>query len=286
MNDEVFSLRMPAERTSCAVFNSPHSGAVYPADFLGASRLDPLQIRSSEDAFVDELFSAASDHGAPLLSALVPRAFLDLNRAPEDLDPALIAGATRRGVNPRIVAGLGVIPRVVAEGRPIIEGKLTLAEAERRIATYWHPYHAELAAQVEGARARFGSAILFDCHSMPHDALVSAPIIWGRRPDVILGDRFGAACDRWLIDAATDILTAAGFVVARNAPFAGGYITQAYGRPRMGVHALQIEIDRALYMDEARVERLRGFDEIQARIAGAVARLAELGPRGMRVAAE
>ncbi|HPG22967.1 MAG TPA: N-formylglutamate amidohydrolase, partial [Amaricoccus sp.] len=228
MNEQVFSLRMPVERSSCAVFNSPHSGRDYPAAFLESSRLDPLQIRSSEDAFVDELFARAPECGAPLLAARVPRAFLDLNRGPEDLDPALIDGAARRAVNPRIVAGLGVIPRVVAEGRPIIEGKLTLAEAEQRIAAHWHPYHAELATLVDGARARFGSAILFDCHSMPHDALATAPVVWGRRPDVILGDRFGAACDRWLIDAATEIFTAAGFVVARNAPFAGGYITQAY----------------------------------------------------------
>lgn len=286
MNEQVFSLRMPVERSSCAVFNSPHSGRDYPAAFLESSRLDPLQIRSSEDAFVDELFARAPECGAPLLAARVPRAFLDLNRGPEDLDPALIDGAARRAVNPRIVAGLGVIPRVVAEGRPIIEGKLTLAEAEQRIAAHWHPYHAELAALVDGARARFGSAILFDCHSMPHDALATAPVVWGRRPDVILGDRFGAACDRWLIDAATEIFTTAGFVVARNAPFAGGYITQAYGRPRMGVHALQIEIDRALYMDEARVERLPCFEQIRGRIGAAVARLSELGPREMRVAAE
>ena len=286
MNEQVFSLRMPVERSSCAVFNSPHSGRDYPAAFLESSRLDPLQSRSSEDAFVDELFARAPECGAPLLAARVPRAFLDLNRGPEDLDPALIDGAARRAVNPRIVAGLGVIPRVVAEGRPIIEGKLTLAEAEQRIAAHWHPYHAELATLVDGARARFGSAILFDCHSMPHDALATAPVVWGRRPDVILGDRFGAACDRWLIDAATEIFTAAGFVVARNAPFAGGYITQAYGRPRMGVHALQIEIDRALYMDEARVERLPCFEQIRGRIGAAVARLSELGPREMRVAAE
>ena len=286
MNEQVFSLRMPVERSSCAVFNSPHSGRDYPAAFLETSRLDPLQIRSSEDAFVDELFARAPECGAPLLAARVPRAFLDLNRGPEDLDPALIDGAARRAVNPRIVAGLGVIPRVVAEGRPIIEGKLTLAEAEQRIAAHWHPYHAELATLVDGARARFGSAILFDCHSMPHDALATAPVVWGRRPDVILGDRFGAACDRWLIDAAIEIFTAAGFVVARNAPFAGGYITQAYGRPRMGVHALQIEIDRALYMDEARVERLPCFEQIRGRIGAAVARLSELGPREMRVAAE
>ena len=286
MNEQVFSLWMPVERSSCAVFNSPHSGRDYPVAFLESSRLDPLQIRSSEDAFVDELFTRAPECGAPLLAARVPRAFLDLNRGPEDLDPALIDGAARRAVNPRIVAGLGVIPRVVAEGRPIIEGKLTLAEAEQRIAAHWHPYHAELATLVDGARARFGSAILFDCHSMPHDALATAPVVWGRRPDVILGDRFGAACDRWLIDAATEIFTAAGFVVARNAPFAGGYITQAYGRPRMGVHALQIEIDRALYMDEARVERLPCFEQIRGRIGAAVARLSELGPREMRVAAE
>ena len=151
-----------------------------------------------------------------------------------------------------------MIPRVVAEGRPIMQGKLTLAEAERRIARVLASLpRAGCAALLAEARAAFGMAILFDCHSMPHDALDAAPSVWGRRPDVILGDRFGAACERWLIDAATDIFAAAGFTVARNAPFAGGYITQTYGRPQQGVQALQIEIDRALYMDEARVERLR-----------------------------
>jgi N-formylglutamate deformylase len=286
MSEPNFSLRMPRERTSCAVFSSPHSGSVYPAEFLGASRLGPLQLRSSEDAFVDELFATAPGHGAPLLAARVPRACVDLNRAPDDLDPALIAGAFRRSTNPRIAAGLGVIPRVVAEGRPIIDGKMPMAEAERRIADWWRPYHGMLGTLLAEARASFGTAILFDCQSMPHDALTSAPAVRGRRPDLILGDRFGASCDRWLAEAALEIFASAGFVVTRNAPFAGGYITQAYGAPRQGVQALQIEIDRALYMDEARIERLPEFSEVATRIGAACAQLAALGPRAVPMAAE
>jgi N-formylglutamate amidohydrolase len=286
MDDAVYALRMPVDRRSCAVFSSPHSGSDYSPAFIGASLLGPLQLRSSEDAFVDELFGAAPAAGAPLLAARVPRACIDLNRAADDLDPALIAGASRRSLNARIAAGLGVIPRVVGEGRPIIEGKLSLAEAQRRIATYWHPYHERLRALLTEARGRFGAAILFDCHSMPHDALNGAPSVGGRRPEVILGDRFGISCERWVIEAATEAFTAAGFVVARNAPFAGGYITQSYGRPHFGVHALQIEIDRALYMDEVRIERLPCFAEVSGRIARVVTGLAALGPRGLAVAAE
>jgi N-formylglutamate amidohydrolase len=282
----VYSLTMPAERTSCAVFSSPHSGSDYPAAFLKTSQLDPLQLRSSEDAFVDELFGGAPAAGAPLLTARVPRAWIDLNRAPDDLDPALIAGAARRFLNPRIAAGLGVIPRVVGEGRPIMRGKLPLAEAQRRITGFWHPYHNQLRILLSEATARFGLALLFDCHSMPHDALGAAPLVGGRRPDLILGDRFGASCERWLIEAATEIFSAAGFVVARNAPFAGGYITQAYGRPHLGVHALQIEIDRALYMDEARIEPLPEFAAVAAQVARATSDLAALGPRPVRIAAE
>lgn len=286
MTDPVYLLRMPSERRSCAIFSSPHSGNEYRFEFLGTSRLGPLQLRSSEDAFVDELFSGAPGAGAPLLAARVPRACVDLNRAPEDLDPNLIAGAARRFVSPRIAAGLGVIPRVVGEGRAIIDGKLTLAEARRRIAQYWHPYHDRLRALIDESCQLHGMAVLFDCHSMPHDALSTAPIVWGRRPNVILGDRFGAACGRWLIDAAADIFTDAGFVVARNAPFAGGYITQTYGRPRQNVHALQIEIDRSIYMDERRIQRSPGFDEIAARTADVVASLSALGGAALPLAAE
>jgi N-formylglutamate amidohydrolase len=278
MSEPVFRLALPHERTSCAVFNSPHSGSDYDPAVMGKTRLAPMQLRSSEDAFVDELFAAAPDLGAPLLAARVPRACVDLNRSPDDLDPALIAGASRRFLNPRIAAGLGVIPRVVAEGRPIVDGKLSLAEAHRRISRYHQPYHAQLRTLLDESRDRFGMAILFDCHSMPHDALVSAPTVWGRRPNLILGDRFGVACERWLIDAATEIFTAAGFVVARNAPFAGGYITQTYGRPQARRHALQIEVDRALYMNEARIEKLDGFEEVRASITAAIAELVRVGP--------
>lgn len=286
MQNPVYALRMPERLTSCAVFSSPHSGADYTPAFLGASLLGPLQIRSSEDAFVDELFATVPGAGAPLLAARVPRACIDLNRASDDLDPALIAGATRRSLNAQIAAGLGVIPRVVGEGRPIMHGKMTLAEAERRITDCWHPYHGRLRALLADARTRFGSAILIDCHSMPHDALSAAPAVAGRLPDVILGDRFGAACERWLIDAATDLFAAAGFRVARNAPFAGGYITQTYGQPQDGVQALQIEIDRSLYMDEARIVRLAEFDDVAARVGRVAAALAALGPLELPVAAE
>lgn len=287
MPEEPFDLRLPpAPATSAAIFNSPHSGADYQGSFLGRSRLAPLLLRSSEDAFVDLLFAAAPDHGAPLLAARVPRAYVDLNRAADDLDPALITGAARRPPNPRIAAGLGVIPRVVAEGRPIIEGKLSLTEAEQRISAVWRPYHARLSALVAETLAREGVALLFDCHSMPRDALAAAPMVWGRRPDVILGDRFGAACDRSVIEAAAEAFTAEGFVVARNAPFAGGYITQSYGRPRLRVHALQIEIDRSLYMDERRIERLPGFPDVAARIGRVAAVLARLRPRALPLAAE
>jgi len=286
MPTAVYSLALPAERRSRAVFSSPHSGDDYRLDFIGASKLDPIAIRSSEDAFVDELFATAPAAGAPLLAARVPRACVDLNRASEDLDPALIAGAARRFVSPRIAAGLGVIPRVVGDGRVIIDGKLTLAEARRRIDAYWRPYHDRLRALIAESRSLHGSALLFDCHSMPHDALGSAPVVWGRRPDVILGDRFGASCGRWLIDAAADIFADAGFAVARNAPFAGGYITQAYGRPRQGVHALQIEIDRSIYMDEARITRRPEFPEVAVRLARVVAGLCALGAGALPVAAE
>lgn len=286
MADPVYTLLMPSLQRSCAIFSSPHSGSDYSLDFLERTQLGPRVIRSSEDAFVDALFGSAPDHGAPLLAARVPRACVDLNRAPDDLDPALIAGASRRFLNPRIAAGLGVIPRVVAEGRPIMEGKLPLAEAERRLSAYWHPFHARLRALIEGTRSAFGLAILFDCHSMPHDALGSAPVVWGRRPNVILGDRFGASCNRWLIDAACDIFSAAGFVVARNAPFAGGYITQTYGQPDRGVHALQIEVDRSLYMNEATIERLPEFGAVGSLLDGVVRGLAGLGPRALPVAAE
>lgn len=286
MDDEVYRLTLPAEPRSCAVFSSPHSGRAYPQAFLEASELDPLQLRSSEDAFVDELFAAAPRYGAPLIAACVPRACLDLNRAADDLDPALIAGAVRRFPNARIAAGLGVIPRVVGEGRPIIRGKLTLAEAERRIRRYWHPYHDRLRGLLVDARQRRGAAVLFDCHSMPQDAVAALPMVRGRRPDVVLGDQFGVSCARWVIEGVERAFVARGFSVVRNTPFAGGYITQAYGRPHQNLHAIQIELQRSLYMDEKKIERSQAFDEVLVALEGVVSEISTLGMPPTSLAAE
>lgn len=277
---------MPKRRTSCAVFSSPHSGTYYPADFLSESKLDRNEIRSSEDAFVDQLFASTVDYGAPMLAATYPRAYVDLNRAPDELDPALINDITAKANNPRVLAGLGVIPRVVSEGKSIRDGKISHAEAKNRLRTAYHPYHECLKMLLDEQREKFGLGILFDCHSMPHDALTSAPLVSGYRPNIILGDRFGASAPRWLTDAASEILTKHGFTVARNAPFAGGYITRHYGRPSQNIYALQIEIDRALYMNERSITMLPEFEDVLMRLTGAVAQLASVGGAAVPLAAE
>lgn len=251
MSDAAFTVISPKNLRSSVVFASPHSGADYPVSFLKASILDAQKIRSSEDAFVDRLFSAAPAFGAPLLKAIKPRAYLDLNRSPEELDPALIEGVARKGQNPRVASGLGVIPRVVAGGRAIYRGKIPLAEARMRIDCYWRPYHRALKALLDQAHNRFGEAILMDCHSMPHEALETMPVRGGLLPDVVLGDRFGAAASAEVMDRVEAAFVKVGLRVARNAPFAGAYITQTYGRPSRNQHAVQVEIDRSLYMDEA-----------------------------------
>lgn len=286
MRNRAYNLVQPDAPTSCAVFSSPHSGAEYPSYFLERSKLDPTAIRSSEDAYVDELIADAAAHGAPVLAARLPRAYVDVNRSEDEIDPALVTGAPRRAANPRIAAGLGVIPRVVGDGLPIADGMITGAEAERRLRMGYRPYHQKLRNLLDSQKAKFGMAILFDCHSMPHEALNAAPLVGGRRPEVILGDRFGASCDRWITDSVTDAFAAQGFTVARNAPFAGGYITQNYGRPSHGVHALQIEIDRALYMDEVSLLRAPDFHRFRRRISAVLAELAVLGQPGTALAAE
>lgn len=269
-----FRLVQPERRSTAAVFASPHSGRAYSRAFLGRTALDARAIRSSEDAFVDELFAAAPSQGAPLLAAEAPRAFVDVNRAADELDPALIEGVRRAGHNPRVASGLGVIPRVVAGGRPIYRGRLTLADARARIEGSWVPYHAALRALMEESRAAFGLAILIDCHSMPHEALDGGR---AARPDVVLGDRFGAAAAPGLVEQVEAAFHRAGLRVARNAPFAGAYVAQTYGRPAQGSHAIQVEIDRALYMDEARIERRPDFAAFQALIAQVVADICAIG---------
>jgi N-formylglutamate amidohydrolase len=285
MQVQAYRLHRPLGPVSPVVFSSPHSGAEYTAEFLAMTGLDALAIRSSEDAFVDRLFAAAPDHGAPLIAARAPRAYLDLNRAPDELDPALIAGVTRIAHNPRISSGLGVIPRVVANGRAIYQGKLPMAEAEARIAHVWHPYHAALRGLIDAAHAAHGQAILIDCHSMPHEAIEVHARPGIPAPEVVLGDRFGAAAGREVVDRIEAAFAAAGLRVARNAPFAGAYIAQAYGRPSRRCHVVQIEIDRALYMDEARVEPRADFAAFQALITGVIAEITG-ARRQMPLAAE
>jgi N-formylglutamate deformylase len=281
-----FVLEEPCARPGRAVFSSPHSGRLYPAEFVATSRLDPLTLRASEDAFVDRLFDVAPRFGAPLIAAVAPRAYVDLNRGPEELDPAVVDGVRATGLNPRIAAGLGVIPRVVAEGAPIYRGKIAQAEAARRLARWHAPYHEALGGLLRRARAANGAAILFDCHSMPSDALRSAPRIRGRRPEIVLGDRFGAAAADWATQMTQAAFEAAGFVVARNTPFAGGYITQRYGRPSQQVHAVQIEVDRGLYLDEQRIEPGPGFDALRAALGAVIAALCDAEADAAPLAAE
>lgn len=270
--DPPYLLARPARQTVPLVFASPHSGRAYPPDFVAAARLDPLALRRSEDSFVEELFAAAPEHGAPLLAATFPRVFCDVNREPWELDPAMFDGPLPAWVNtasPRVGAGLGTIARVVATGEPVYRRKLRFEEAEERIRRYWQPYHAALAALIAETRAEFGCCLLVDCHSMPrHPAQAVSP------PDFVLGDAHGTACAPRATRLVEDALQALGYRVRRNDPYAGGYITRHYGRPREGVHALQLEVARPLYMDEARIERLPRMAALQQDLTRLVAMLA------------
>ena len=288
MPKHAYHLIRPETRRSCVIFASPHSGRDYPWSFLRRTELDQHSIRTSEDAFVDELFEAAPGHGAPLLLAGAPRAFVDLNRAPEELDPALIEGIRRSPHNPRVASGLGVVPRVVAGGRAIYRGKIPLQEAQDRITRYWRPYHQVLQELIDETHDQFGRAILIDCHSMPHEALDTIARQGGRRPDVVLGDRFGAAASAGVVERIEAALRAAGLHVQRNTPFAGAYTTQHYGRPSRRQHCVQIEIDRSLYMNEQLIRPNGNFSAFKALLSGVVAELAAFGaePFAGRLAAE
>ena len=282
-----FNLARPEARTTSVVFASPHSGRDYPQAFLRQAVLDASQIRSSEDAFVDQLFADAPNHGAPLLTANAPRAFLDLNRGPDELDSALIAGVRRNAHNPRIASGLGVIPRVVSNGRQIYRGKITMAEAHTRIAQYWRPYHDQLQTLLDESVNSFGEAILIDCHSMPHEALENVGPPGAIRPQIVLGDRFGATAASSVVERVEAAFASAGLRVARNMPFAGAFITQHYGRPSRHQHAIQVEIDRGLYMDERTLKPNSDFDAVKALLSGVAAEIADIGrPAEMHLAAE
>lgn len=286
MPQSAYDILQPDRNRSCVVFASPHSGRVYHHAFLRSSVLDEHAIRTSEDAFVDQLFDCAPEFGAPFIMAGAPRAFVDLNRNADELDPALIEGVRRSGHNPRVASGLGVIPRVVANGRPIYRGKLTREEADHRIETIWRPYHRKVQGLLDTARERHGQAVLLDCHSMPHEAMDGVARSGMARPNVVLGDRFGAAASGDVVDRVEAAFASAGFTVTRNAPFAGAYITQAYGRPSRGQHAVQVEIDRSLYMDETLIRPNLDFATVQAALRQVVAEVALIGQGRVPLAAE
>jgi N-formylglutamate amidohydrolase len=272
-----FDIVAPGTQTLPVVLASPHSGVDYPPEFLAASRLDPHALRRSEDSYVDEIFEAASGLGAPLLRARFARAYLDANREAWELDPAMFEDVLPEYVNtrsPRVLAGLGTIARIVASGEDIYAGKLRWSEAMGRIERLHQPYHRALAQLTQATRDRFGYFILLDCHSMP-----SAADRGGRhRVDVVLGDCHGTSCQAEVIDTAHRYLVAKGYGVARNAPYAGGYTTGNYGRPLRGEHALQIEINRGLYMNERTIERKPFLHHLRADMRGLVAALAAIAP--------
>jgi N-formylglutamate deformylase len=286
MSVSPFTLDMPQTQTTSVVFASPHSGRYYSSDFMAQTVLDPQVIRSSEDAFVDMLVGCAPRFGAPLIHAKFPRAYLDLNRASDEIDPAVVEDVRSVAHNPRILSGLGVIPRVVANGRAIYRGKIPLARAKERIERVWRPYHTRLQDILDQTRDQFGEAILLDCHSMPHEASdgVSRPNF--ARPEVVLGDRFGASVDEEIVERIENVFLNAGLKVSRNTPFAGAYIVQNYGRPSRRQHAVQIEIDRGLYMNEQHVRQNGNFRSFQKLMERVVCELTDIGRKSIPLAAE
>ncbi len=269
----------PEELASPLVFSSPHSGSVYPPAFLERTRLDALGLRRSEDAYVDALFAFARSVGAPMLRAHFPRAYLDVNREPYELDPRMFDAPLPEFVNTRslrVAAGLGTIPRVVADAREIYAQPLRVEEALDRIERLYKPYHAALRGLMERAQRKFGAAFLIDCHSMPTTLARDQSVATrGKRQlDFVIGDRFGASCCPGVVAAIEDRLRQFNYVVQRNRPYAGGFITEHYGKPAAGWHAVQIEVARGLYMNETTLERNERFDAIAAHLGEVVRDLA------------
>jgi len=279
--DQPFEIVEPERLTSPLVFNSPHSGRCYSPGFLDQSRLDLPRLRRAEDNFVDELFLPVTGLGAPLLHATFPRSFLDVNREPYELDPRMFEGrlpafANTRSV--RVAGGLGTIPRIVGENMDIYAARLPVSEALTRIARYHRPYHTALRRLIQRAQRVFGVALLIDCHSMPS---VSVAREAQPRADIVLGDRYGSACSPVLIDRFETAARRLGYVVVRNKPYAGGFITEHYGEPNDGVHALQIEINRALYIDEETLEKHHGFEPLKADLLSIAIEMTEIEPHDL-----
>lgn len=279
-----YALTLPVTGHLPLIINSPHSGRIYPAAFRETSRLDALTLRRSEDAFVDDLFAAAPHMGAPLLAARFPRAWVDVNRERGELDPHLFDGPLPPGANSasaRVLAGLGVIPRVVSDGESIYPRRLPLREAEFRLKNFYDPFHGALAALIDETRLTFGSVLVLDCHSMPsHPGHLSG----ARRPDIIVGNRFGSSSRHEISASIGHLLEDLGFAVHFNRPYAGGYITEYYGAPSAGVNVLQLEINRALYLDERSIEQRSNFDVVRNRFETFLSRLCATLPAIMPTA--
>lgn len=284
-DEQYFRVMRPAENRVPFVFNSPHSGKVYPKGFIAASCLDSLSLRKSEDFLVDELFAGVVPLGAPLLAADFPRAWLDVNREPYELDPQMFNAPLPDYVNSgsaRVKGGLGTIARIVSENQEIYREKIDVEEGFERIATCYLPYHAALRGLLAEAIVDFGHAVLVDCHSMPSTPSGKPGRLQPRiRADFVLGDRFGSACAPEITAAAAAFLRELGFRVEINKPYAGGFITEHYGRPENGLHAIQIEINRALYMDEMRMEKSDNFGMLAEALAVFASRLVSIPEHGL-----
>jgi N-formylglutamate amidohydrolase len=276
--EAVLHIAAPAVQTVPLVLASPHSGRDYPRQFVAQSALDPQTLRRSEDSFVDELFALAPEKGAPLLSAQFPRAFLDVNREPFELDPAMFEDVLPDYVltdTPRVAAGLGTIARQVASGAEIYRHKLRFAEAEMRVCALYRPYHMALGELVRQTVMRFSRCVLLDCHSMPSIGGPNDSDSGAERVDFVLGDCFGRSCAPQLTDCIEHFLQELGYCVVRNSPYAGGYTTRHYGNPAAATHALQIEINRRLYMSESTHEKLAGFSGLRLQLGLLVDRVSE-----------
>jgi len=283
--EEPFEVLAPQDQAAPLVFASPHSGTRYPPDFVASSPLDLLSLRRSEDSFVDELFAAAPELGLPLLRALFPRAYIDPNREPFELDPAMFEDELPSYANTqstRVAAGLGTIARVVSSGQEIYGGKLKFADAAERINANYRPYHKALRGLLDATRERFRCYVLIDCHSMPSVGGPHDPDAGRERADFVLGDAFGASCGEAVIRLAAKTLKSLGYVVVRNKPFSGGFSTRYYGRPSLGMHALQIEINRALYMDEMSIKPNDGLPGLAEHMGELITALSDLNLSQLR----
>ena len=272
--DPPFEVLEPAEWRGPIVFNSPHSGRVYPAGFLAAARLDISTLRRSEDSFVDELIVGTVRRGHPVMRAHFPRCYVDVNREPYELDPRMFDGRLPSFANTRsmrVAGGLGTVARVVGDAQEIYHQRIPVDDALRRIEGLYKPYHRALRRLVTRVHRDFGTAILVDCHSMPS---LAGSRDERPRADIVLGDRYGTSCVAGVTDVVETTLHDLGYSVSRNKPYAGGFITEHYGNPPAGLHAIQLEINRALYMDERQFEPTASFGRLAADLEALADRIA------------